>query len=92
MTALLLVLVTPLVIGLTILVWRRNERDMSGRRPDGSIRFYKPDQFSPLPLMGGRQVPIPVRSRWWQVGLALVIYPWIGICALGVVWIFKQVS
>lgn len=87
---LLLLFVFLLAVGICLLWWRRHERDMSGRRSDGSVRFYNPEQFSPMPLMPRRQVPIPVRSKWWQLGMALVLYPSFGICALGVVWFFQQ--
>lgn len=35
---------------------------------------------------------IPVRSKWWQLGMAPFLYPWLGICALGALWAFRQLA
>ena len=90
MLVVLVLLVVLVVLGLALMYIGRDHHKAERRAATRPKRFYNPEQFSPFPLMPRRRVPIPARSRLWQVGLALYVYSFLGVVLLGVIWFFRQ--
>lgn len=87
------VVVTLLALGLLVLVGvgllaaGRHDQPPAEhqRRP---VTYYHPQRFAIWPT-ASKPRPIPYRSRRWQLGFGLVVYPlWVAV-AIDVVWFVR---
>jgi hypothetical protein len=86
---LLVILATLMAAGIVLMVVGKDDEPTEAQR-NRPVRYYIPGRFSSIPLLPRTPVRIVPRSWRWQLGFALILYPWIGKCILAVVWLVKE--
>ncbi|MBB6626076.1 hypothetical protein H5V45_01965 [Nocardioides sp. KIGAM211] len=69
--------------GVVLMVVSRN--DLVGKPQ--KVRNFNLARYPRMPIQHTPLAPIPDRSTRWQVGLGLLIYPWIGFVISGLLWL-----